>query len=53
LDEYDLLPRATMVKQMHFPRDYDELEDAKYRYMFEKILKLQIVSLQARSAYQQ
>ena len=42
-----------MVKNMHYPADFDILKKAKYRLWFEKLLYLQLISLLGKQDYVQ
>ena len=52
LSDYQLISKQDMIRNLHFPTDVDQLAQAKYRMMFEKILAIQISSLRAKNTYQ-
>jgi ATP-dependent DNA helicase RecG len=51
LKEFDLLELTETVKNLHFPYSWDLLKKAKYRLWFDKLLKLQLVSLLNKKDY--
>ncbi len=53
LQEFGLLDKVKMVKNMHYPADFDILKKAKYRLWFEKLLYLQLISLLGKQDYVQ
>jgi RecG-like helicase len=49
--EFALIDIVSMVKWLHYPKDFDELSAAKHRLYFDKLLKVQLQSLIARDEY--
>lgn len=52
LDTYNLLPLQTTIKQLHFPETLEQADKAKHRLIFEKLLFIQLSSLQNQLNYQ-
>lgn len=42
LDEYNLLPLKEAYKYIHFPENYDQINKAKRRFVFEELFLLQL-----------
>ncbi len=42
LNEEELIPKADAIKQIHFPKSQKELEEARYRLVFEELFILQM-----------
>ncbi len=51
LQEFWLIDIVSMVKNLHFPDTNDLLKKAKYRLWFDKLLRIQLVSLLGREDY--
>ena len=51
--EFDLMHKHQMIKNMHYPASWDALKKAKYRLWFEKLLLLQLLSLLGKQDYAQ
>jgi ATP-dependent DNA helicase RecG len=51
LKKYDLLDIVSMVKNLHFPENETLLQKAKYRLWFDKLLRIQLVSLLNKRDY--
>lgn len=52
LKEYYLPDIKSAIQNIHFPSDEKKLKKAKYRLYFEKLLKIQIISLMDKEQYQ-
>ncbi len=52
LKEYDLPLLSTMMHDMHFPNTLKDADRAKFRLFFERLLKIQLVSLINKESYQ-
>lgn len=52
LDKFGLIDYPQMIKNLHFPNSLKDLELAKYRLYFQKLLKIQLVSLINKYDYQ-
>ena len=51
LKQYDLIDIVDMVKNLHFPEDEAVLKKAKYRLWFDKLLRIQLISLLSKIEY--
>jgi len=45
LEKYDLMEIRQTIKNMHYPENLEASKKAKYRFFFEKLLKLQLLSI--------
>ncbi len=45
LEKYDLMEIRQTIKSMHYPENIETSKKAKYRFFFEKLLKLQLLSI--------
>lgn len=45
LTQYDLLPYAQAIQQIHFPDSYEQIDQAKRRLGFDELLLMQLVTL--------
>lgn len=52
LQEYDLIDYPSMIKNLHYPDSLKDLDRAKYRLYFQKLLRIQLVSLMNKHEYQ-
>ncbi len=53
LNTYDLPPLKQTIRNLHFPENLEQARDAKNRIFFEKLLNIQLVSLDHQANYQQ
>ncbi|MEF2175900.1 MAG: DEAD/DEAH box helicase, partial [Candidatus Absconditabacteria bacterium] len=52
LQEFDLMDYTSMIKNLHYPNSLKDLDKAKYRLYFQKLLRIQLVSLISKYEYQ-
>lgn len=45
ITQYDLLPYAQAIQQIHFPDSYEQIDQAKRRLGFDELLLMQLVTL--------
>lgn len=53
LKKYKLKPLDQMIRILHNPQTMEEVDQAKYRVFFERLLKLQLLSLISKNEYQE
>ena len=53
LDQYDLCGIKETIRNLHFPENLEQARQAKNRIFFEKLLNIQLVSLDHQASYQQ
>ncbi len=51
LNEYNLLDINNSVKNIHFPKDFQEYEKARTRLVFEELLDMQLLLLNLKNKY--
>lgn len=51
LEEYKLKEINDAIKQIHFPKDFSEFENARYRLVFEELLSTQLALLELKNSY--
>lgn len=51
LEEYKLKEINDAIKQIHFPKDFREFENARYRLVFEELLSTQLALLELKNSY--
>jgi RecG-like helicase len=51
-NHFQLPDIATTIKNLHYPKDADDLREAKYRLYFDRLLKIQLQSIIARKEYE-
>jgi RecG-like helicase len=51
LNEFNLLQLTKTVKNLHFPESWELLKQAKNRLWFDKLLRIQLVSLLSKIEY--
>ena len=49
LDKYNLISLDSAIRQIHFPNNHNEVEDARKRLIFEELLTLQLGLLKLKS----
>jgi len=52
LETYNLMWVHETIRAMHYPQSYQEQEQAMYRIFFDRLLRIQIYSMQKRQEYQ-
>lgn len=52
IEKYNLLDRNTAINMIHFPNDFKDFENARYRLSFEELLLMQIKLLSLKIQYQ-
>lgn len=52
LKEYDLLDINSAIKNIHYPENFDIIKQAKYRLIFERLLRVQLISIINKNKYQ-
>ena len=51
IQEYKLLDINSAIKQIHFPKDFEEFKKARQRLVFEELLTTQLALLQLKNNY--
>ena len=51
LEQYNLKEINDATKQIHFPKDFNEFEKARYRLVFEELLSTQLALLELKNSY--
>lgn len=52
LDQFDLMYLQDAIKNIHFPENFALINEAKFRIFFERLLRVQLISLLTRLEYQ-
>lgn len=51
LQQYHLMGRNQATRSIHFPKDFEEFETAKKRFVFEELLSMQLALLSLKNQY--
>ena len=49
LDKYGLMDINLAINKIHFPKDFEEFERARYRFAFEELLTMQLLLLNLKN----
>jgi RecG-like helicase len=52
LEKFNLMNVVATITNIHYPKDIDKSRQAKYRILFDRLLRIQLFSLINRDAYQ-